>query len=132
VSDEIHVETPASEQKEDEGHDLASQTANLDLEDQETDPDISNNNATDTWSDEDAPCETTDEQAKTELERASAATPINAVEVDQSETVEGIKDAEDGTVSKSANTESEQDDETSTPRFETYVKLHNDVSFTCT
>jgi hypothetical protein len=39
-----------------------------------------------------------------------------------------VKDADNDTASKAANPESlEEDDETNTPRFQTYVKLHNDV-----
>jgi hypothetical protein len=129
VATNAHVKMPASEQKEDKEHDLVSQTANLDLKDQKTDLDISNNDATDTWSDEDAPSRDVDEEAGAEVVRSPAATPMNAVETDQEGAAKGVNDAEDGTALTKANTETEQDDEKDTPRFQTYLKLHNDASF---
>ena len=120
---------PASEQKEGEEHDLVSQTANLDLKDPSTDLDISNNNATDTWSDEDAPSRDVDEETGAEVVRSPAATPMNAVDTDQDGATEGVNDSEDGTALPKANAETEQDDERHTPRFQTYLKIHNDVCF---
>ena len=127
VSTNIPVEPPSSSQIEDEYHALASQTANLDLEDQDTDSMLSTKDDKDTWSDEDAPPETVDETSAPQRAHSTATVSSDAAQEDQSGSTEDVKAADDATTPKDANTE---DDETNTPRFETYVKLHNDVSFT--
>jgi hypothetical protein len=126
VSTNIPVEPPSSSQIKDEYHALASQTANLDLEDQDTDSILSTKDDKDTWSDEDAPPETVDENFEPQREHATATVSSDAAQEDQSNSTEDVKDADDATTPKDAN---DEDDETNTPRFETYVKLHNDVSF---
>ena len=127
VSDNIHVEPPSSSQVKDEYHALATQTANLDLEDQNHDPNLSNKNDKDTWSDEDAPLETHDENSEPLPAHATTTAPANSVQADQSKPTEDVKNADDATTSKDANPEDE-DDETNTPRFQTYVNLHNEVT----
>jgi hypothetical protein len=130
VSHNTHVEPPSSSQIEDEYHALAAQTANLDLKDQDIDPDVPSKDVDDTWSDEDAPTETTVEKTEPQAAQAIATAPADDVQVDQSKSTEDAKNADHCTASKDVNPETSQDDETITPRFETYVKLHNDVSFT--
>jgi len=129
-SNNVHAETPASAQQEDEHHDLVGQTAKLDLEDQDPEPDMTSKSNIDTWSDEDAPPKAMDENADPGLATATTAGPMSAAQVDQSEATENVKDADDGTVPNTAHAGSEQGDETDTPRFSTYVKLHNEVSIT--
>jgi len=128
VPDNTHVKPPSSSQIEEEYHALATQTASLDLEDQDNKPELSSKDAEDTWSDEEAPSETVDEKSESQPTHATATAPVDDVQVDQSKPTENVKDADDATASKDANLESlEDDDETNTPRFQTYVKLHNDV-----
>lgn len=128
VSDNLHMEPPSSSQIEEEDHALATKTANLDLEDQDNDPNLSSKNAEDTWSDEEAPSETIDESSEPQPGHAIATAPTDSVQANQSKPTHDVKDAVDDTASKDTNPESLEDDETNTPRFQTYVKLHNDVS----
>jgi hypothetical protein len=127
VSEKSHVEPPSSSQIEEEYHALATQTASLDLEDQDNTPELSSKDAEDTWSDEDAPSETVDENSESQSTLSTATAPTDGEQVDQSKPTEDVKDADDNTASKDANPESLEDDETNTPRFQTYVKLRNDV-----
>ena len=129
-SNNVDAETPASAQQVDEHDDLVGQTAKLDLEDQDPEPDITSKSNIDTWSDEDAPPKAMDENADPGLATATTAGPMSVAKVDQSKATENVKDAANGTVPKTAHAGSEQGDETDTPRFSTYVKLHNEVSIT--
>lgn len=124
VADSIRVEPPSSSQVEAEYHTLATQTATLDLEDQDVEPNVSSKDDKDTWSDEDAPPETDDENSEPEPAHATATAPANSVQADQSKPKEDVKNADNAATSKDANPE---DDETNTPRFQTYVSLHNEV-----
>lgn len=130
VSETMHAELPSSSRVETEHHALATQTANLDLEDQDTNPDLSSKDADDTWSDEEAPSETVDENTEPQAAHATATPAADSVQIDKSITTEAAKNAADATTSKLTNpspSQDEDDDETNTPRFQTYVKLHNDV-----
>ena len=130
VSSNIHAEPPSSSQKENEYHALAIQTATLDLEDQDTDPVLSSKDADDTWSDEEAPSETAGENSEPQPAHVTATAPADDVQEDQSRATEDVKNADAAITSKDANPEPSQDDETNTPRFQPYIKLHNDVSST--
>jgi hypothetical protein len=126
----MHAEPPSSSQIEDEYHALAAQAAKLDLEDQNIDPDLSSKDADDTWSDEEAPSETVDENTEPQPAHATASTPTDSVQADQNKLTEAVKNPANATASQDTNpspSQDEEDDETSTPRFQTYVKLHNDV-----
>jgi hypothetical protein len=130
VSKNMHAEPPSSSQIEDEYHAVATQATNLDLDDQNTDPDSSSKDADDTWSDEEAPFETVDENSEPQSAHSTATTPADVVQADQSKLTEAVKDADDATASNNSNpspSQNEEDDEAATPRFQTYVKLHNDV-----
>ena len=124
---------PSSSQVEDEYHALATQTAGLDLKDQDTNPDLASKDADDTWSDEEAPAENDDENSAPKLAHATATAPADSVQVDKSiTTTKDAKTADNPTSSsKDANvkpSEDDENDETSTPRFQTYIKLHDNVS----
>lgn len=130
VSSNTHVNPSCSSRAEDEYHALATHTANLDLKDQDTHLVLSSKDADDTWSDEEAPSETVDENSEPQPAHVTATAPANDVQEDRSKSTEDVKDADAAaaTTSKDANPEPSQDDETNTPRFQTYIKLHNDVS----
>lgn len=130
VSSNVQIEPPTPSQVEDEYHALATQTATLDLENQGTDPVLSNKDADDTWSDEEAPSDGVDEDSQPQHSHATAAAPTDDVQEDQSRATEDVKNADAAITSEDANPEPSQDDETNTPRFQTYIKLHNDVSST--
>lgn len=130
VSSNTHVEPPSPSQVEDEYHALATQAATLDLEDQDTDPVLSSKDADDTWSDEEAPSETAGENSEPQPAHVTATAPADDVQEDQSRATEDVKNADAAITSKDANPEPSQDDETNTPRFQPYIKLHNDVSST--
>lgn len=125
VSDNIHIKPLSSSQVQDY-HALATQTANLDLEDQDGDLNPSSKDDKDTWSDEEGPPETTDENSEPQLAHATATAPVDGVQADQNKSTEDVKNADDATTSKDGNPEDE-DDEANTPRFQNYVELHNDV-----
>ena len=127
VTDSIQVEPLSSSQVKDEYHALATQTATLDLEDQDDHHNLSNKDDKDTWSDEDAPPETDDENLEPQPEHATAATaPADGLQADQNKPTEDVKTADNATTPKDSIPEDE-DDETNTPRFQTYVNLHNEV-----
>ena len=136
ISDKTNVNMPSSSQIEDEYHALATQTADLDLKDQDTNPDLSSKDADDTWSDEEAPAEKDDENSDPKLAHATATAPADSVQVDKSiaTTTKDAKTVDNPTTSsKDANpkpSEDDDDDETSTPRFQTYIKLHDNVGLT--
>ena len=120
-----HGELPSPSQIENEYHALATQTANLGLEDQDDEPTLSSKDDKDTWSDEDAPPETIYENSEPQPMHATDTTLADGMQADQNKTSEDVKPADDATTPKDANP---KDDETNTPRFQTYVKLHNDAS----
>ena len=133
ISDKTNAKMPSSSQVEDEYHALATQTAGLDLKDQHTNPDLASKDADDTWSDEEAPAENDDENSAPKLAHATATAPADSVQVDKSiTTTKDAKTADNPTSSsKDANvkpSEDDENDETSTPRFQTYIKLHDNVS----
>jgi len=127
VTDSIQVEPLSSSQVKDEYHALATQTATLDSEDQDDDLDLSSKDDKDTWSDEDAPPETDDENSEPQPTQATATAPANSVRADQNKSTEDVKTADNATTPKHSNPEDE-DDETNTPHFQTYVNLHNEVT----
>jgi hypothetical protein len=130
VTDTMHAEPPSSSQIEEEYHALATQAANLNLEDQDTNPEESIKDADDTWSDEEAPSETGEENSEPQSAHLTATAPTDSVHADQSKSTEDVKNAANATASKDTNpspSQDEEDDENNTPRFQTYVKLHNDV-----
>ena len=129
VSSNVHTDPPSPSQVKDEYHALASQTATLDLEDQDTDPGLPSKDGDDTWSDEEAPSDEVAEDSQPQPAHATATGPADGKQEDQSKpTTEDKKNTADATATEDADPESSQDDETNTPRFQTYIKLHNDVS----
>lgn len=131
VSKNMHVEPPSSSQIEEEYHALASKTADLDLEDQSADTTLSSKDANDTWSDEEAPSETIDENSEPQLAHTTSTAPTEGVQADQSKPTENMNNADNAAATRqtnpSASQDEDHDDETNTPRFQTYVKLHNEV-----
>ena len=127
VSDTLQVKTPSFSQVKDEYHALTTQTANLDLEDQDDGPNLSSKDDKDTWSDEDAPSEADDENSEPQPAHATTTAPQDGMQADQNKSTEDVKNADDAATPKASNPE-DQDDETNTPRFQTYVNLHNEVS----
>lgn len=129
VSSNVHAEPPPPSQVEDEYHALTTQTATLDFEDPDIDPGLSSKDADDTWSDEEAPSDEVEEDSQPHPAHATATAPADGTQEDQSKpTTDDNKDTTDATATEDANPKSSQDDETNTPRFQTYIKLHNDVS----
>lgn len=131
ISGKFSTVTLSSTQKEDDEGDLKTQTASLVLKDPSGDSILSNETTDRTSSDETSTSKVIDENTSPKPLQATAVGPINNTQTYQGTTSDSAADTtgpkKDTAASPNQPNEDEDEDETSTPRFATYIKLHNDV-----
>lgn len=131
ISGNARIETPSPTQEEDQDDGPAGQTAKLDLKAQNVDSVLSSGTTDNTSSHEKPTSKVMDENTNPKPWDAPAAAPVNNMQTNQS-TASGITadttgPKNDTAASPDQPNDDEDEDETSTPRFSIYIKLHNDV-----
>lgn len=124
--------TPALQKEEDE-HDLSTQTAKLNLDENTSIDVLSDTHSAATSLDGNRASATMDGNINPKPAHATTAPqpesePVDTNQVDEATILANLKEGDKNPVSEESNAELALNDEYDTPRFATYLKLHNDVS----
>lgn len=133
VFSNIITETPSSPQNEEDEQDLASQTAKLALNEHTNDSVLPPKPSTTTSLAGEFASATMDENTNPKLAHATTAPqpesePTDMNQVDEATILANLKEEEKNLISETSKGTLATNYEIDTPRFSTYLRLHNDVS----